>query len=304
VKRIAAAGAALVAAAAVSGCGAVPSTDVAATVGDQDLTVERLESILVGVSSQDGSGVEEDPATGTVDGDFARNVLSVFVRVAATNDFLTMHGESITDEDRQAVLDSIPEDDAGREQPDVLNLVVDLNAGQAALERVAAPGAEELQAAYEEAPGDLGVLCVRHVLVEDEATAVALVEELDGGASAEDLAVEHSTDPSAANNGGAIELTPGQGCVGVGEALQQGLDATFVDAALTTVPGTPSVVQTDFGWHVIVARPYDEVSESLATMFETGAGQLLLTPYLREVDVRIDPRYGRWDAASGSVVAL
>ena len=303
-KRIAAAGAALVAAVVVSGCGAVPSTDIAASVGGEDMTVERLESVLRAISSQDGSGVEEDSATGTVDGGFARNVLSVFVTVAATNEFLAAHGESITEEDRQTFLESVPEDDPTRDQPDVLDLLVDLNAGNTAVGRVSTPDAAELKASYEESPGSLGVLCVRHIVVADEAAAQDVVDELAAGASAEDLAVERSTSPTAADDGGAIELAPGQGCVGVPDALQQQVPTSFVDAALTAEPGAPTIVQTEAGWHVVVARPYDEIADSLNTVFEQGAGPLLLSSYLRDVDVRIDPRYGRWDAAAGAVVAL
>lgn len=304
-KRIAAAGAALVAAAVASGCGAVPDSDIAARVADEEMSVERLESVLDELASAPSSGISTDEATGTVDAAIARNVLSAFVTVAATHEFLAQHGESITDEDRQAFLGTVPEDDPARDQPEVLELIVELNAANTALQRVAAPDAATLQARYEESPADLGVLCVRHVQLDDEATARDVAAEIEAGADVEEVAMERSQDSSAAQNGGAIELMPGRGCVGVVDAVQQGLPQSFVDAALTLAPGSaPVVAETAVGWHVIVARPYDEIAEGLTAVFEEGAGRLLFTSFLRDLDVRVDPRYGRWDPAVGAVVAL
>ena len=304
-NRIATAGAAVIAVIAASGCGAVSDRDVAATVGDEDVTVDEVESVMRGASSLEGSGIATDEATGTVDGGFARNVVSIFVTNAATQAFLAANGESITDEDRQAVRDSIPETDPGLEYPDdVLDLLVDLQAGQAARARVTASAPDDLQARYEQSPGDLGILCVRHVLLDDEAAAQDVVDELAAGASMEDLARERSTDPSAAENGGAIELNAGEPCAPAG-AARQALDPTFVEAALTAVPGEPvGPVQTQFGWHVIEARPYDEVADSLATVYESNGGELAFSSYLLDLDVHVDPRYGRWDADQGAVVEL
>jgi parvulin-like peptidyl-prolyl isomerase len=305
VKRIAAAGAALVAAVVASGCGAVPSTDVAARVADEEMSVERLETVLQSLSSSSSSAIQRDEATGTVNAGVARNVLSAFVTVAATHEFLAQHGEAITEEDRQAFLETVAEDDPTRDQPEVLELIVELNAGNTALQRVAAPDAATLQARYEESPASLGVLCVRHVQLDDEASAREVAAEIEAGASVEELAVERSQDSSAPQNGGAIELSAGRGCVGVPDAVQQGLPQSFLDAALTLTPGSaPAVAQTGVGWHVIVARPYDEIADGLAEEFAAGAGRLLFSSYLRDLDVRVDPRYGRWDAAAGAVVAL
>ena len=287
---------------AVSGCGAVPKSGVAATVNDHEISVERVEEFMRAFSSIEGSGIVPDAATGTVSGGFARNVVSLFVTVDATNDFLALHGESITDEDRQAVLDQITDTDPARDLPeDAFELLVDSNAAQSARARVGAADPAALQAEYERSPGDLGVLCVRHVLLETEGEAQEVLDEVLGGAAIEDLAVERSTDPSAATNGGAIELQPGQGCTTVDAARQAGLVGPFVDAALTSAPGQPvGPTQTDFGWHVIEARPFEEISESLNGVY----GELQFASYMEDLDVHVDPRYGRWDAAAGQVVEL
>lgn len=300
--RLAAVGAGLAAVLAVSGCGAVPKSGVAARVGDDEISVDRVEAFMRAYSSIEGSGVVRDDATGTIDGAFARNVVSLFVTVGATNEFLAANGESITDEDRQAVLDQIPETDPARELPEEsFDLLVDLSASQTALARVGAPDPGALQDEYERSPGDLGVLCVRHVLLETEADAQAVLDEVVAGSAIEDLAAERSTDPSAATNGGAIEIEPGQACTSVEAARAAGLVGPFVDAALTSVPGRPvGPTETDFGWHVIEARPFDEVADSLGAIY----GELQFASYMEDLDVKVDPRYGRWDADSGQVVEL
>ena len=55
---------------------------------------------------------------------------------------------------------------------------------------------------------------------------------------------------------------------------------------------------------MLLARPYDEISESLTALYEAQAGQMLFGAYLTAVDVHIDPRYGRWDPFAKTVVAL
>jgi peptidyl-prolyl cis-trans isomerase C len=301
VNRLAAAGAAVLAVLAASGCGVVPDASVAATVGDDDISVDEVESLMRDVTSLEGSGIALDPATGTVDGGFARQVLSLMVTSSATNEFLAAHGEAITDADRQPILDTIAEDDPSRQFPAVLDLLVDFDARETAVARVDSAVPEDLQARYEASPSELGVLCVRHILLDTEADAQAVLDELAAGAGFEELAVERSTDQSAAQNQGAIEITPGQACATIGAAREAGLDATFVAAAEGAVPGEPiGPVQTDFGWHVILARPYAEVADSLVAV----SGQLAFAEYLDDLPITVDARYGRWDAATGAVVAL
>ena len=76
---------------AVSGCGSVAEAGVAAQVGDDTVEVDEFEALLRDVSSLEGSGVVADPATDTIDGDIARNVLGIVV--AAIRDPLVPGGQ-------------------------------------------------------------------------------------------------------------------------------------------------------------------------------------------------------------------
>ncbi|KAB7619627.1 peptidylprolyl isomerase [Alkalilimnicola sp. S0819] len=100
-----------------------------------------------------------------------------------------------------------------------------------------------VQAAYEEMYSDSGALeyKARHILVEEQAEAQALIEELQQGADFAALAEEHSTGPSAAAGGD------------LGWFVAEQMVEPFAEALQTLEPGAFSQepVQTQFGWHVI-----------------------------------------------------
>ena len=82
----------------------------------------------------------------------------------------------------------------------------------------------------------------RHILVETQSSAVALIEELQGGADFEELAKEHSTGPSAPSGGD------------LGWFTAQAMVEPFSNAVAAMEDGafTPAPVQAQFGWHTIL----------------------------------------------------
>lgn len=79
-----------------------------------------------------------------------------------------------------------------------------------------------------------------HILVSDQAKATSLKKEIEGGASFEDMAREHSTCPSK-EQGGDL------GWFGKGQMVKP-----FEDAAFSTPQGKISApVKTQFGYHLI-----------------------------------------------------
>jgi len=81
----------------------------------------------------------------------------------------------------------------------------------------------------------------RHILLESEEDAKAIIAELDDGADFAELAKEKSTGPSGPNGGD------------LGFFNRADMVAPFAEAAFSMEPGTYSSepVQTQFGWHVI-----------------------------------------------------
>ena len=82
----------------------------------------------------------------------------------------------------------------------------------------------------------------RHILVDTQAAAIGLIEDLQDGADFAELAKEHSTGPSAPSGGD------------LGWFTAQSMVKPFSDAVALLEDGdfTASPVQTQFGWHVIM----------------------------------------------------
>lgn len=99
---------------------------------------------------------------------------------------------------------------------------------------------------------------VRHILVETEAEAADLIEQLDQGADFAALAREHSTDTSTAPDGGDLGWSSADGWVDpFAEAVRNATSGAFV--------ATP--VETQFGWHVIlVEEKAEQVAPGLASV--------------------------------------
>jgi peptidyl-prolyl cis-trans isomerase C len=101
----------------------------------------------------------------------------------------------------------------------------------------------------------------RHILVATKEEAESIIAALDGGAKFEELAKQKSTDP-AAQNGGDL-----------GYFLADEMVQPFADAAFALEKGqyTKAPVQTEFGWHVILA---EDKRERTAPTYEELKGEI------------------------------
>jgi peptidyl-prolyl cis-trans isomerase C len=95
----------------------------------------------------------------------------------------------------------------------------------------------------------------RHILLESEEEAQAVIAELQAGADFAELAGERSTDPSAARNAGDL-----------GYFTREQMVDEFADAAFALEAGeiSPEPVQSQFGWHVIEVLDRRSVEPSYA----------------------------------------
>ena len=103
---------------------------------------------------------------------------------------------------------------------------------------------------------------VRHILVEKEDDAKAIITELQKGAKFDELAKSRSKDPGSKDKGGDLDWNaPANFVKPFGEAMKATPKGKF----------TPQPVQTQFGWHVIEVEDvrdakvpgYDEVKPQL-----------------------------------------
>ncbi len=121
---------------------------------------------------------------------------------------------------------------------------------------------EELRKEYDQFKGSMGTneYKVRHILVDNEAEAKSIIDQLNKGGDFAKLAKEKSKDPGSKDNGGELDWGPAARYV-----------KPFADAVQATPKGkiTPAPVKTDFGYHVIQVedvRPlkvpdFDQVKE-------------------------------------------
>ena len=106
----------------------------------------------------------------------------------------------------------------------------------------------------------------RHILVDDQAAAVAITKELKGGADFAKIAAKRSKDSSSKSGGD------------LGWFTLDTMVKPFADAVKTMQPGqlTEQPVQSQYGWHVIKleesratsAPPFDEVKDRIKTFVQ------------------------------------
>ncbi len=125
----------------------------------------------------------------------------------------------------------------------------------AALREEAAPSDDEVQAAYEaraETFTQPEQVCARHILVDSEEKAQAILDQLEGGAGFAELATSESADPGSGANGGDL------GCF-----EQASMVEPFGEAAFAATLNTPvGPVQTQFGYHVIEVYDRQEAGQA------------------------------------------
>jgi len=161
---------------------------------------------------------------------------------------------------------------------------------------------EALREAYEQQLGQFTTVEVSHILVPTRREA----ERIAARATADNfdrLARQLSQDPGSAQNGGNL------GAYSESQFLQQ-FDPGFVAGALALEPGGISgPVQTQFGWHVILLVRRDVAAfEDVRDQLVAQQGGVVFAGWLRErygqLDIEVNPRYGRLDPATGEVVPV
>ena len=159
----------------------------------------------------------------------------------------------------------------------------------------------DVGALYDQGAAASGVVCLRAIVVEEEANADAALTQLTDGAAFADVFAETNIDQSLDATTGAIP------CLGP-EDIADNIATPFVATAATMGPDTPftksELLDTAggvFGWVVLSFRSFDELD---ATEVEGLAGLVDVSDAADDADVYVDPRYGTFDRATGTVVGL
>lgn len=292
-------------AALTTGCATFTASSEVASVGDHVVTQSEFDSLLAEFADRsDIFGTTPLGDDGSANADEARVLLGALVQVAAIEELLARSGDSVTDADRAAFYDALPSDHPWRDlSPELLDLIASTDGTviESVLARVDPLSAEAVESMYLANPSSTGMLCLRHILVETEAEAEAIIDELADGADFSALAAERSIEPAAIESGGAL-VSPDSPCITTNQYVT-GFDPDFTRGAFNTpAQGWSEPIESSFGWHVILNRPWTEVDDALIGLLGSESGAFLqLDGLLNSADVSIDPRYGSWDPATGRI---
>jgi hypothetical protein len=170
-----------------------------------------------------------------------------------------------------------------------------------AITELSAPFMDDARTVYEQGLDGSPVLCLGAIPVGSDADAATVVTELKGGASLADTASTYSTDAALAQSGGLVVDQNGKNC----------LDPTGFNPDLLTklseagaAPGTPAVVDLGTGPVVVLLRPFDTLTLDEKTSLVLDQVGTDVRDRLAATDVYVNPRFGRWDPDSVSVVPL
>jgi parvulin-like peptidyl-prolyl isomerase len=185
---------------------------------------------------------------------------------------------------------------------------------QEALQKQLAPAVSDadVRTVYKQERAQFREIKVKHILysTQSQTAAQALAKANDAlarikaGADFDAIAKKESDDTGSKAAGGLLSKDWVQ--------LSQ-LDATFGDAAWTAkINVVAGPVQTQFGYHLILTlakriQPFSEVQTLIKQQLESQAGQSALTDFATKLvgaaHIKVNPRYGDWDAKQGTIVA-
>ncbi|MEJ7799849.1 MAG: peptidylprolyl isomerase [Ilumatobacter sp.] len=292
----------------LSGCATFTNAREVAAVDGIDISTDRYQDYSqVYFERADAFGTTA-PSSGGVDAEQSRFLLAAMIRQQLFRNFVDERGIDVSTTRDDFTTNVLRPSQLGElDLPDMfLDLIADIDVQMVAtsLEDAAAPTLDQLRALYADDPTSTGLVCVRHILVATEGEADAVLDELADGGDFATLAEERSIDPSAAGSGGAIQ-SPDSPCIPL-ETVVQGFDPLFAAGLLDAQEGTPTgPVESSRGWHVVLARPWAEISDAVGDFHQPGAsGKLLYDGYAATAPVDVNPRYGAWNALTASVDEL
>jgi len=299
----------------LSGCGDNPvRAGSAATVGDVRITTTALSELVA-------RGLADPQAEQQLGADkaaFQRQTLSRLIHHAVLAQAVEQEGVKITDGAVDARIADFERQAGGAQQleqtaaqsgvakEDLREFIRDLVLNDALADKLTAdidvPQAQ-LEALFKENAAQNDQVHAAHILVPDKATADTILEQVKADPSKfAELAAKNSTDTSNKDKGGDL------GFAGRGQFVK-----AFEDAAFGAKPGDFFVVKTEFGYHVVhvidrrtttLAQALPELRRSILADVREQRTNALLAKVAQQLDVKVNPRFGTWDSAQGTVEAI
>ena len=149
---------------------------------------------------------------------------------------------------------------------------------------------------------DAPLVCLGAIPLAAGTSVDAVLAERTAGATWAALATKYSTDSTLAGNGGIIPDSSGNDCQDI-----SGINATLLPLLTAAKPtvGTPFNISYNGQDIIFILRPIEEVPATQIIRFAPDASRAAFLAKLANAkSVYVNPRYGRWDLTTGSVVAL
>jgi hypothetical protein len=285
----------IAAALSLSACTTISDNRSAARVGDATLSHDDLDELIIGAAP----GATTDERV-TVPMSTAHNLLNTWLISTILSQDLERLGAEVSAEDLAEAQRSF-EAQFGADWADLVTpALAELQITQQAVIEVWSgvdlepPPRDEFREIYEQGPRASGIVCTAHILVQTEDEAEQVLAELDAGAEFGELAAERSIDPGSAARGGVLPCD-------TTASFAQNIVPEFVEAAFDATIGEPTEpVASQFGYHIILVRPFDDVvDDGIADLYaDTG---VRFRRAARAAEVHVDPRYGYFDPDAGVV---
>ena len=170
-----------------------------------------------------------------------------------------------------------------------------------AIDELSAPFIEEGRPVYEQGLAGSPLLCLGAIPLAPGADTTAILAEIEGGLAWADAAAKYSNDPNFAGNGGLVLDQNGGNCLSP-DGFNQDLLTKLSDAGAEV--GTPVTVDVGGAPALVLLRPFDDLPTTDKASFVSDQVANELLERLDAVDIYVNPRYGRWDTASVSVLPL
>jgi parvulin-like peptidyl-prolyl isomerase len=305
----------LVAALVLAGCGnASTSPGAAAIVGDHRISTDTLQQTV----DQALRDPQAQAKLGTDRAGFTRNELGRLINNDVIAAAAAAHGITVSNSEIDTQISQFAQQAGGEaqlEQSAAQNGIpaTELHTfiryyvlQQKLADKLVADvpvSSQELQAAYQQNIDQFDQVHSAHILVKDKKTADSILQQVkQNPGSFAALAAKYSQDTSNKNSGGDL------GFAGRGQFVKP-----FSDAIFAAKPGSFIVVHSQFGWHVV--HVIDRRTVSLAQATPQLKSQVLksqrdamlkkaLADEAKKLGVHVNPRYGKWDGGTQTVVAV
>ena len=312
-RLLAAAGAVALLAGLTAGCGTVRS-GAAATVGDDRITVTTLQQAV-------DRGLADPTAkqnVGTDRAGFERSVLTRLVQHLVLAEAAKREGVTVTGADVDAEQDSFEAQLGGPTQlkaealkagiapQDLRGVIADAALRDALADKLTSSidvPQSALQQAYQQNIAEYDKVHSAHLLVSSQALAQQLLARAKADPSSfPALVKQYSLDTSNKDTGGDLGFQ-GRGA----------LEKPFEQAIFSAKPGSFVLAHTSYGWHVIhvIERRTTTLAQATTQLRRLLLGtqrqelvQAVLTKTAKRIGVHVNPRFGRYDAATATVTAI